>query len=34
MWAAEVEAKMYRGKWQDAGDESASTKLAEALNVT
>ena len=30
MWAAEVEAKMYRGKWQDA-DESASTQLAEAL---
>jgi integrase len=30
MWAAEVEAKMHRGKWQDA-DESTSTKLSEAL---
>lgn len=29
-WAAEVEAKMHRGKWQDA-DESTATKLAEAL---
>lgn len=30
MWAAEVEAKMHRGKWQDA-DESTCTKLAEAM---
>lgn len=30
IWASEVEAKMYRGKWQDA-DESSTTKLSEAL---
>lgn len=30
IWAAEVEAKMARGKWQDA-DESSTTKLSEAL---
>lgn len=30
IWAAEVEAKMSRGKWQDA-DESSTTKLSEAL---
>ena len=30
IWAAEVEAKMHRGKWQDA-DESTTTKLSEAL---
>jgi integrase len=31
MWAGEVEAKMHRGKWQDA-DESTSTTLSEGLN--
>ena len=31
MWATEIEAKMSRGKWQDA-DESASTKLHDALD--
>lgn len=30
MWVAEVEAKMHRGKWQDA-DESATTTLGEAM---